>query len=83
MTETVLPGQPYIAYREGELYMEQVSLAALARRHGTPLFAYSQASILAALAAYQRGLAGRRATICYAMKANPALGVLRLLAAAG
>ncbi len=37
----------------------------------------------AALAAYQRGFAGRNVQICYAMKANPALGVLTLFADAG
>ena len=83
MTIANLPGQPHIAYRGEELFVEQLSLAELARHYGTPLFVYSEASILAALAAYQRGLAGRSAHICYAMKANPALGVLRVLAAAG
>ena len=78
-----LPGQPHIAYRDGELFAEGVALLALAQKHGTPLFVYSEASILAALAAYQRGFVGRNAHICYAMKANPALGVIRLLAAAG
>jgi diaminopimelate decarboxylase len=39
--------------------------------------------MLAALAAYQRGFAGRDAKICYAMKANPSLGVLQVFAQAG
>jgi diaminopimelate decarboxylase len=39
--------------------------------------------MLAALAAYQRGFAGRNAQICYAMKANSSLGVLQVFAAAG
>lgn len=63
--------------------MEEVSLERLARQYGTPLFVYSEASILDALAAYQRGLAGRNAQICYAMKANSSLGILQLLAGAG
>jgi diaminopimelate decarboxylase len=58
-------------------------LSALAQTHGTPLFVYSKAAMLAALAAYQRGFAGRRVQICYAMKANPALGVIELFARAG
>jgi len=78
-----LPGQPHIAYRDGELFVEDMAVADLASRHGTPLFVYSEAAMLAALASYQRGLAGRKARICYAMKANPSLGVLQLLAAAG
>ncbi len=83
MSIAELPGHPHIAYRDGELFAEGVPLLALAQKYGTPLFVYSEASILAALAAYQRGFSGRNARICYAMKANPALGVLRLLAAAG
>jgi diaminopimelate decarboxylase len=39
--------------------------------------------MLSALAAYQRGFAGRRARICYAMKANPALALLQIFAQAG
>ena len=39
--------------------------------------------MLAALAAYQRGFAGRQARICYAMKANSSLGVLQVFAQAG
>ena len=39
--------------------------------------------MLAALAAYQQGFAGRDAQICYAMKANSSLGVLQVFAQAG
>ena len=78
-----LPGAPWLAYRGGRLMLEQVALHELARRHGTPLFVYSKAAMLAALGAYQRGLAGRRALICYAMKANSSLALLKLLADAG
>ncbi|MBU6503301.1 MAG: diaminopimelate decarboxylase [Burkholderiales bacterium] len=78
-----LPGQPHFAYRDGELFAENVRLADLARLHGTPLFVYSKAAMLAALAAYQRGFAGRHAQICYAMKANSSLGVLQVFARAG
>ena len=78
-----LPGAPFVSYRDGQLMVEDVPLQTLAERHGTPLFVYSKAAILAALAAYQRGLAGRDALICYAMKANSTLAILKLLADAG
>jgi diaminopimelate decarboxylase len=78
-----LPGQPHIAERDGLLHVEGVALDALAREHGTPLFVYSQQWMLDALAAYQRGFEGRDALICYAMKANSSLGVLRVFAEAG
>src|SRR5574337_714345 len=78
-----LPGAPHVAYRRGELFVEQVRLADLAREHGTPLFVYSKAAMLDALAAYRRGFAGRKVQICYAMKANPSLALLQLFARAG
>ena len=83
MNATSLPGAPALAYQDGQLFLEGVSLTDLARRHGTPLFVYSKAAMLSALAAYQRGLAGRAAQICYAMKANSTLAVLQLFAQAG
>ncbi len=78
-----LPGHPHIAYQHNTLAVEGQPLAALAQAHGTPLFVYSKASMLDALAAYQRGFAGRNAQICYAMKANSSLGVLQVFARAG
>lgn len=83
MTSSHLPGHPHFAYQGGELHAERVPLAELAREHGTPLFVYSKASMLAALAAYQRGFAGRKARVFYAMKANSSLGVLQVFAQAG
>jgi diaminopimelate decarboxylase len=83
MTSRTLPGQPHLHYSDGQLCVEGCSLDALASSHGTPLFVYSKASMLEALAAYQRGFAGRHAQICYAMKANSSLGVLQVFAQAG
>jgi diaminopimelate decarboxylase len=80
---TTLPGAPHFHYEQGELCVEQLRVAELAREHGTPLFVYSKASMLEALAAYQRGFAGRKAKICYAMKANSSLGILQVFAQAG
>ena len=78
-----LPGHPFVAYHGAALQMEDVALGSLAAQHGTPLFVYSKAAMLSALAAYQRGFAGRDAQICYAMKANSSLGVLQVFAQAG
>ena len=78
-----LPGHPHFSSRDGQLFVEQLVLRELAREHGTPLFVYSKAAMLAALAAYQRGFAGRKARICYAMKANSSLAVLQVFAGAG
>ncbi|MFZ9183980.1 MAG: diaminopimelate decarboxylase [Hylemonella sp.] len=83
MSEQILPGQPHIAYHGKELHVEQVRLSDLARQYGTPLFVYSSAAMLSALAAYQRGFSGRNAQVCYAMKANSSLAILQLFARAG
>jgi diaminopimelate decarboxylase len=78
-----LPGAPHFHYEGDELFVEQLRVSDLARQHGTPLFVYSKASMLSALAAYERGFTGRNARICYAMKANPSLGILQVFAQAG
>ena len=83
MTRPPLPGQPHIAYSNQQLMVEGVAASDLAKQHGTPLFVYSKAAMLGALAAYQRGFAGRKAQICYAMKANSSLAVLQVFARAG
>lgn len=84
MTTThTLPGAPFLHSKDGVLHLEGASLADLAAQHSTPLFVYSKASILAALSAYQKGLAGRKALICYALKANSHLAILQVLAKAG
>ena len=83
MTSHNLPGQPQLAYRGSELFFEEARLSDLAKTHGTPLFVYSKGAMLSALAAYQRGFAGREVQICYAMKANSSLGVIQVFAEAG
>ncbi|MDD0816272.1 diaminopimelate decarboxylase [Curvibacter sp. HBC28] len=83
MTQALLPGHPHVLYRDDQLFVDQVPAAQLAEQFGTPLFVYSKAAMLDALAAYQRGFAGRRAQICYAMKANSSLAILQVFAQAG
>ena len=80
---TALPGHPFIAYRNGQLMVEDVPVADLAREHGTPLFVYSQSAMLSALAAYRRGFGEREALVCYAMKANSSMAVLQTFVNAG
>ena len=78
-----LPQPSGLAYHSGTLTLDGIDLTALAAQHGTPLFVYSQATMLGALAAYQRAFAGRNALICYAMKANANLAVLQTFVRAG
>lgn len=63
--------------------VEGVALSAIVERHGTPCYVYSQAALTAAYAAYSEALAGRAARICYAVKANSNLSILRLFAQLG
>ncbi len=81
--QATFPGQPFFHYAHEQLQVEGCALNALAEQFGTPLFVYSKASMVTALAAYQRGFAGRHAQICYAMKANSTLAVLQVFAQAG
>ena len=78
-----LPGAPHVARRGDELHIESTSLRTLAQAHGTPLYVYSRAAMLQALASYQKALLGRSHLVCYAMKANSTLAVLQLFAQAG
>jgi len=60
-----------------------VSLDTLARRFGTPLYVYSADQIVERLGLFQEALAGRDHLVCYAVKANSALAILKLLADCG
>ncbi|MGO9818670.1 MAG: diaminopimelate decarboxylase [Acidocella sp.] len=65
------------------LHCEQVELARLAGRHGTPLYVYSTAAIRASVQSFQKALARQSHTVCYSVKANSNLNLLRLLAGLG
>jgi len=65
------------------LHCDGVSLETLARRFGTPLYVYSADQILARLRLFQQALAGREHLVCYAVKANSALAILKLLSQNG
>ncbi len=66
-----------------DLHCEGVSLAALARRHGTPLYVYSQATLTDHYRRLDEALAPLDHLICYAMKSNSNLAVIRTLADLG
>jgi diaminopimelate decarboxylase len=70
-------------YRNRTLYCDSVSLPDLAREYGTPLYVYSQQHILGRLQLFQTAFAAVPHTICYAVKANSSLALMRLLAREG
>lgn len=70
-------------YRDHTLYLEDVLLADVARREGTPVYVYSRAAILDRYRAYNEAFGDVPHTVCYAVKANSNLAILKLLADAG
>jgi diaminopimelate decarboxylase len=70
-------------YQDGELYCDSLPLSALAEKHGTPLYVYSAASIRASHTSFDLAFRGTPHTICYSVKANSNLAILRLLARLG
>ncbi len=58
-------------------------LSELAGEHGTPLYVYSEDHILDRLSLFAQAFAAAPHTICYAVKANSALAILKMLAAHG
>jgi diaminopimelate decarboxylase len=70
-------------YRDQTLYCEQVALADIARREGTPSYVYSGGKILEKFRAYEEAFGDVPHRVCYAVKANGNLTILKLLAEAG
>lgn len=70
-------------YSGSDLHCETVDLAAVAKLYGTPTYVYSAATMEDNYQRLQRGLAGLDVQLCYAMKANSNLAVLRHFANLG
>ncbi|HFC52809.1 MAG TPA: diaminopimelate decarboxylase [Gammaproteobacteria bacterium] len=73
----------HFQYRDGRLFAEQVDLARIAARWGTPAYIYSRATLERHWRAFDRALEGHDHLICYAVKANSNLAILNLLARLG
>ena len=65
------------------LHCDGVSLERLAKQYGTPLYVYSSDQIAERLGLFQNAFAGREHLVCYAVKANSSLAILKLLAEKG
>jgi diaminopimelate decarboxylase len=77
---TILPGHETSA---GPRWLDGVDLQQLAERIPTPFHAYSASAIHQRIDALKAALAGLDAGICFAVKANPNLAILQLMANAG
>ena len=73
----------HFRYAGPNLHCESVDLAEVARLYGTPTYVYSAATIADNYTRLQRGLTGLDVQICYAMKANSNIAVLRHFANLG
>ena len=86
MTKKTPPNQisarPF-AYRNRILHCDEASLSTLADQYGTPLYVYSARQISHRFQLFETAFATRPHTICYAVKANSSLAILRLLAQQG
>lgn len=67
----------------GVLHAEQVSLAEVAKAHGTPLYVYSRAALEQQYQAFDQAFAFIDHQVCFAVKANSNLAVLNVLARLG
>src|SRR5581483_5526172 len=65
------------------LHCDAVSLESLARQYGTPLYVYSANHMLQRLGLFQEAFSAVPHLVCYAVKANSALGILRVFAQHG
>jgi diaminopimelate decarboxylase len=69
----------HFLYRNGRLMAEDVALSDIAASVGTPFYCYSAATLTRHLRLFNDALAGMEHLVCYAMKANSNLAVLKLL----
>ncbi len=70
-------------YREGNLHCEDVLIESLAEKYGTPLYVYSKSTLLDHFNKIKQAFAEVEPVICFAVKANANLSVLRALSEAG
>ena len=73
----------HFAYKDGVLHAEDVSLAAIAAAVGTPFYCYSTATLERHYQVFDAAFSNSDTLVCYSVKANSNLAVLRTLAQLG
>src|SRR6187200_238895 len=73
----------HFQYRNHVLHCEDVPLAELAEKYGTPLYVYSQATLLHHLKQVQTAFAEAKPIIAYSVKSNANLSICKLMAENG
>ncbi|MDI3490383.1 MAG: diaminopimelate decarboxylase [Thauera sp.] len=74
---------PTLHAENGVLTLEGLPLTQIAEQFGTPTYVYSKAALTSAFEAWRQALSGRKALVCYAVKANSNLGILSVFAQLG
>jgi len=74
---------PGFTYKNNELHCDSVPINQLAKKFGTPLYVYSATAIRERYRALEHAFHHVRHTLCYSVKANSNLSILRLLAGMG
>ena len=70
-------------YQNRELCVEDIPLARIAEQYGTPCYVYAESALTQAYSAYSNAFAGMPHLVCYALKANSNLSVIRHFASLG
>lgn len=73
----------YFHYKNSELYAEDVPVTKVASAVGTPVYIYSQKTLQRHFSAYKNAFDGYPSTVCFALKANSNIAILKLLASNG
>jgi diaminopimelate decarboxylase len=73
----------HFAYKDGVLHAEGVSLSRLAEEVGAPFYCYSTATLERHYQVFADAFGGAQALVCYAVKANSNLSVIKTLARLG
>ncbi|MEM9714984.1 MAG: diaminopimelate decarboxylase, partial [Pseudomonadota bacterium] len=69
----------HFLYKDGVLHAEDIAIPEIAAAVGTPFYAYSAATFTRHFRVFEEALAGMDHLICYAMKANSNIAILKLL----
>ena len=69
----------HFIYRNGVLHAEDVAITEIAASVGTPFYVYSQATLTRHFRVFDEALNGLKHLICYAMKANSNIAILKIL----
>src|SRR5690242_6420065 len=68
----------FFAYKDGEMHAEGVALRTIAQQVGTPFYCYSAAALRQAWQEFADAMKGLNANLCYALKANSNLAVIKI-----